>query len=320
MRITTRRVNNWRYRQMMPYRSPISWVSIPPCSRCCLPGDSADLAIVQGLGYPDPNRSHFRSIEIWQTASEADQFLTSGWLTAALPEVDHALQSVVISGSPGALQGESNQFGLTSSDVLLNDVHVPDGQPPTQAIAHVLAQRQTYNEAVALLSDAFDDAPELTTEFANDPFSRGCQLSAELFAAGIQPTIIHLSLGSFDTHSNQRNAHDNLLSQWASGLAALREELILQGVWQNVCIASYAEFGPPCGAKCQSGHRPRHGRQPLGDGRQREWRHSRSNAVARQPRRQWRYAVSAKTSGATTVPCPIGWVGRPANSSLILPG
>jgi uncharacterized protein (DUF1501 family) len=205
--------------------------------------EEGDMAVVQGLGYPEPNRSHFRSIEIWQTASDADEFSQQGWLNQLLPESDFPLQGVIISGSPAALSGETNQFSLTSSDDEQSQVYVPQGLATTTAVQHVLEQRHSYNNAVSLLNGAFEQDISLSNEFAGDDFSQDCKLVAELMAAGIRPHVIHLSLGSFDTHSNQRTPHDNLLGQLGNGLSALRAELQALGLWQQVSIASYSEFG-----------------------------------------------------------------------------
>jgi uncharacterized protein (DUF1501 family) len=205
--------------------------------------EEGDMAIVQGLGYPEPNRSHFRSIEIWQTASDADEFSERGWLNQLLPESDFSLQGVMISGSPAALSGETNQFSLTSTDDDQSQVYIPQGQATSAAVQHILDQRHSYNNAVSLLNGAFEQDISLSNEFADDDFSQDCKLVAELMAAGIRPHVIHLSLGSFDTHSNQRTPHDNLLSQLGNGLSALRAELQALGLWQQVSIASYSEFG-----------------------------------------------------------------------------
>jgi uncharacterized protein (DUF1501 family) len=203
----------------------------------------ADMAVVQGLGYPEPNRSHFRSLEIWQTASDADEFSHLGWLNQLLPESNHPLQGVMISGSPAALAGEINQFSLSSSDEDQAPVHIPQGSASNAAVQHVMDQRQSYNNAIELLNTAFAQDISLSTEFAADAFSQGCKLVAELLAAGVRPHVLHLSLGSFDTHSNQRRSHDDLLKQLADGLASLRLELQALGLWQQVSIASYSEFG-----------------------------------------------------------------------------
>lgn len=203
---------------------------------------SADLAIVQGLGYANPNRSHFRGIDIWQTASDADTVLQKGWLTGVMPELNSTLQGVVLGGNPGALRGEPNQFSIKSLDKL-KAVYLPSGTAATDSISHIMSQRAAYNSAVDEINKADVDEVELSTKFQTDEFSSQCKLVAQLLGAGLRPHVLHLSLGSFDTHSNQRNAHDLLLSQLANGLASLRAELKNQGVWPKVTIATYAEFG-----------------------------------------------------------------------------
>ena len=204
--------------------------------------ESADLAVGQGLGYANPNRSHFRGIDIWQTASDAETVLQTGWLTGVMPEHDSTLQGVILGGSPGALRGESNQFSIKSLD-RLKAVYSPSGTAATDSVSHIMSQRAAYNSAVDEISQANVSDVKLSTEFKSDEFSNQCAVVAQLLAAGIRPHVLHLSLGSFDTHSNQRNAHDLLLSQLANGLASLRAELINQGLWSKVTVATYAEFG-----------------------------------------------------------------------------
>lgn len=216
--------------------------------------EAGDMAIIDGLGYPQPNRSHFRSIEIWQTASDYDEFLQTGWISQLLPDNDFPLQALILGGSPGAFSGESAQLTANPGTLgSLEAAYIPAGTAPTQATSFVMQQRQQYNDAIALLSDVDASSNNLTTEFANDSFSQQCEAAAKLLTADIKPCVIHLSLGSFDTHSNQRNAHDNLLGQMAAGLSALRSELIAQGLWQQVTVASYAEFGRRLAANASNG-------------------------------------------------------------------
>ena len=204
---------------------------------------SADMAVVQGLGYPNPNRSHFRGIDIWHTASDAETVLTQGWLTPLLPDSESPLQGVILDGSPGAFRGEPNQFGVGGEIDTLAEVYAPNGEPSNSTIDYVMKQQYAYNAAVQELQTAFEQPISLSTNFANDPFSTQCETLAQMLTAGVRPHVVHLSLGSFDTHSNQRGAHDTLLNQLADGLAALRQELINQGLWQQVTVATYSEFG-----------------------------------------------------------------------------
>lgn len=221
-----------------------SSVGLNPVMAQLLPAwENADIALVQGLGYPNPNRSHFRGIDIWQTASDAETILTQGWLTGLLPNSDSPLQGVILDGSPGALRGEPNQFAVSGDVTSLSSVYAPEGLSANAEVQHIINQRQAYNAAVSELQATFATEVNLVTDFASDPFSQQCKTLATLLVAGAAPEVVHLSLGSFDTHSNQRGAHDNLLAQLANGLAALRAELIHHNKWQDVIAATYCEFG-----------------------------------------------------------------------------
>lgn len=220
-------------------------LGLNPAMADLLPGwEAGEMAVVEGLGYPQPNRSHFRSIDIWQTASDHDEFLQNGWVSQVLPDNDFPLNALVLGGSPGAFKGEQGQLSATPGSLSdLQEAYLPTGTTSTSTVEFVMQQRQKYNQAIALLGDVDFSSVQLTTEFANDSFSQQCEAVARLLSADVKPCVIHLSLGSFDTHSNQRNAQDNLLSQLAAGLSALRTELIAQGLWSQVTVGTYAEFG-----------------------------------------------------------------------------
>lgn len=205
--------------------------------------DSGDVAIVQGLGYAEPNRSHFRSIDIWHTASDANEFLVEGWLSQALSKVQQPLQAVSFAGGQ-PFAGEADQFSVGRGGFSrLKQVYAPEGEAKTEAVSYVMSQRESFNTGLATLTDALSSAPALSAEFATDIFSQQCKTLAQLTRAGVRPHVVHLSLGSFDTHNNQRNQHDRLLTQLSQGLASLREEWQHQGIWSHCTIATYAEFG-----------------------------------------------------------------------------
>lgn len=217
--------------------------------------EQGEMALVQGLGYPVPNRSHFRSIEIWQTASDSDEFLYNGWLTELLGQEQEELEAIILGGANGPVRGEDDQFLLGSSRIInrQSEVLVPVGSSDNPAVNFIVEQRQQYNGALASIQAALNEAPNFTTTFPGSSFGQQCQQTAQLLAGGLEPCILHLGLGSFDTHSNQRNNHDTLLQDLADGLAALRTELTAQGLWSDMVIATYSEFGRRVAENASSG-------------------------------------------------------------------
>ncbi|HID50309.1 MAG TPA: DUF1501 domain-containing protein, partial [Chromatiales bacterium] len=210
---------------------------------------AGDLAIVQGVGYPDPNRSHFRSIEIWETGADAREFLAEGWLAPVFREhplpAGGALDGVVLDANPGPLLGTRN-VPLRQPARFLRQAR--RSRPATArvhnpALDHILAVQQETRQAAEVLAEWLAKGSNPPGGFPNTAIGRQCQTAAWLIEARLPLAVIKLSHGSFDTHSNQRRQHDRLLGQLAGALAALRERLRQAGRWDEVLIMSYSEFG-----------------------------------------------------------------------------
>ncbi|HLX81051.1 MAG TPA: DUF1501 domain-containing protein [Burkholderiales bacterium] len=207
-----------------------------------------ELAVVQGVGYANPNLSHFRSIEIWDTASASEQYLAEGWLArcfaAAPPPVAFAADGVVVgSNDMGPLAG-------TGARVLaLNDpaqfqrqarLANPSGAAPRNAaLAHILK----IESDIAAAASHLETDVEFRTEFPKGPFGNAVRTAAQLAANGAGVAAIRLSLGGFDTHQNQAGTQARLLGEFAEGMAALKGALVEKGRWDSTLIFTYAEFG-----------------------------------------------------------------------------
>ena len=121
---------------------------------------SRELAVLQGVGYPEPNLSHFRSIEIWDTASGSEQYLQDGWLTrtfSVAPIPRNFIADGVIIGSPdlGPLAGGGTRaIALTNTEQFLRQARLatPEGQSHNKALAHILKVEADIMQAAANLS------------------------------------------------------------------------------------------------------------------------------------------------------------------------
>jgi len=221
-------------------------VALHPSLAAFLPAwENGEMALVHGLGYPDPNRSHFRGIEIWQTASDANEYLQSGWLSEVLSSSDEPLEAITISGSPMSTHGASNQFNLAGQTGLdkFKQVYIPTESTDNELLNFIMNSRHQFNDSLTTLSALLAEEVTFDVEFPQTEFGQQCYLLAKLMAQGFVPKVWHLALGSFDTHSNQVNAHSNLLAEMSNGIAALREALIEIECWQKTTVASYCEFG-----------------------------------------------------------------------------
>ncbi len=209
--------------------------------------ESKRLAVVQGVGYPDPNLSHFRSIEIWDTASKSDEYLEAGWLTRVFahspsPSGFAADGVVVGSGGMGPLAGRgARAIALANPERFLRNARFArgEGESRNAALAHILrVERDVMVSAQRLHAQR-----TFATAFPAGPFGNGVATTAQLAANEAGIAVIRLTLDGFDTHAYQLARQQNLLRQLGDGLAALREALIEIGRWDSTVVATYAEFG-----------------------------------------------------------------------------
>ena len=209
--------------------------------------DAKELAIVQGVGYPQPNLSHFRSIEIWDTASKSDEYLEAGWLARAFARspspASFAADGVVVgAGSMGPMAGGPARFiALANPAQFLRNARLArgEGETPNPALAHILRVERDVRAS----ADRITAGRQFDTAFPAGAFGNSVNTAAQLAANESGVAVVRLSLGSFDTHANQQGTHANLLRQLAEGLEALRGALVEAGRWDTTVIATYAEFG-----------------------------------------------------------------------------
>ncbi|WP_211251651.1 DUF1501 domain-containing protein [Andreprevotia chitinilytica] len=203
------------------------------------------LAIVQGVGYPEPNLSHFRSIEIWDTASASDEYLHEGWLTRVFrqqPLPSNTLADGLIVGSPelGPLAGGARAVVLSGNNLNGGGMQMAQQAARTPALAHILKVQQDLNVAATGLAGP---APQLNTTFPEHGFGKTVKTAVEALAKNGHIGVLRLTLAGFDTHVNQQATQQRLLKELAEGLAALQTGLTELNRWNDTVITSYAEFG-----------------------------------------------------------------------------
>jgi len=206
-----------------------------------------ELAIVQSVGYPGANLSHFRSIEIWDTASRSNEYLSQGWLArafaAAPPPSRFAADAVVVgSAEMGPFTGSHVRvIALTATEQFLRQARLaaPLGSAHNEALGHILKVEQDIAQAASNL----DGGHSFKTPFPRSRFGNAVRTAAQVAASRAGVAAVKVSLGGFDTHSNQPGRHARLLKELAEGLAALRAALHEIGRWNNALVMTYAEFG-----------------------------------------------------------------------------
>jgi uncharacterized protein (DUF1501 family) len=225
--------------------------------------DAGDMAVALGLGYENPDRSHFRAAEIWETAapSNAPQSAPDadmGWGSRLLPlRADRPVLDAVILGPDAGLTYQSpDVVSLTLSRPaqlarLLSSSASPEEHAPKPtghaALDHILDIQHDRERALSVVYEAAARAPAVPKKpaeaFPVGPVGATFGAAAKLIGARLSTSVLHITLKGFDTHARQRATHDRLLGELAQGLSALRAHLIASGQWSNTVVMTYSEFG-----------------------------------------------------------------------------
>jgi len=207
-----------------------------------------EVAIVQGVGYPQPNLSHFRSIEIWDTASDSDEYREQGWLTqlftAVSPPRSFAADGVLLGSQElGPLAGgRTRAIALNNPEAFARqgrNMPAPAAHVPNPALAHLLKVEDDIRQAAEDLKSDYD----FHTEFPQTAFGNNLKTAAQVVAASTGVAAIRVTLNGFDTHSNQLATQTRLLAEFAGGMAAFKSALQEIRKWDSTLIMTYAEFG-----------------------------------------------------------------------------
>jgi uncharacterized protein (DUF1501 family) len=222
------------------------------------------LAIVQGVGYPNPNRSHFRSMAIWQSARfDEDEHDTCGWLGRALDAAPSpaarpagpagpAAMSVGTGDPPLAIRGRRAVHATIErfEDVQLQGLvgaDAPDAAARITTGADDLAafvRRRTLDAyATADRLAAVSGREESGQRYPATGLGRRLQLVARLVKAELGPRVFYTIQPGYDTHAAQLNEHSRLLAEFSGALQAFLDDLTAARLADRVTVFAFSEFG-----------------------------------------------------------------------------
>ncbi len=213
--------------------------------------NEGQLGIVQGLGYPNPNRSHFRSIEIWETASESDEVLEQGWLAPHLNGI--AGRKMVSADALAVSQDAGPMAGATSNTIIMNNfdrfmrqarkMRALEHRTQNAALRHILSVHNRMQQAALGFSGIIDNLEQSTHVFPQSKLGVQLRTVAQLISSDIGISIYKLGLGSFDTHANQRQKHAQLLTELSDAIYSFKRAMQAEGLWNRILLMTYSEFG-----------------------------------------------------------------------------
>jgi len=232
--------------------------------------DEGKMNIIQGVGYPNQNRSHFRSTDIWHTGSDADVFLNTGWMGRYLdnlnpgypenfPNDDCPDPFALTIGSTVSetCQGIGGNFSLALvnpdnlnqlSSPINNDLEGGCYSDKLDFLAKTIEQTNAYG---GVIKEANDLGTNISTLYNDtDNLSQKLKLVARLIKGGLRTKIYVVSLGGFDTHADQvvenettTGEHAELLRELSEAIYAFQDDLKALEIEDRVAGMTYSEFG-----------------------------------------------------------------------------
>ena len=226
--------------------------------------DEGSLAIVQGVGYPQQDRSHFRSMDIWQSASLDAAAPDRGWVGRALdlaatqsgpeaPALAIGLQRLPLALTAANVNvptiADIESFRLNAGDDdggdarrdLMQRLAEPNGEHGGELLFLQRAAASAYRTAERLGEVTREYRP--AAEYPGTQLAQQLKLIAQMIRGELGARIFFVSLGGFDTHAQQPGAHQALLGELAAAVRAFYSDLKGHGLHEQVVLASYSEFG-----------------------------------------------------------------------------
>lgn len=226
------------------------------------------MSFVRNVGYPNPNKSHFRSTDIWNSGSSSDEFITSGWLGRYLsynhpsypegyPSSDNPdpLALSVGKTSSNTCQGPAINMGVAIRNLNnFTDIKESNSQAPNTPYGHELEYIRTAskltNNYFERLEEASNQGGNSATEYPAYKLAEQLEIVGKLIAGGLKSKIYVVRIGGFDTHDNQVEAgnaqvgrHASLMEELSESLFAFQQDIIQRGLEERVLTMTYSEFG-----------------------------------------------------------------------------
>ncbi|MEX2121542.1 MAG: DUF1501 domain-containing protein [Pirellulales bacterium] len=234
----------------------------PQMQGCHKLQEEGRLAILQGIGYPNPDRSHFRSMDIWHTARPEVEDRRDGWLGRS---IDHAARragqdvpALHLGPNQLPLALVSRQTPVPSVDSLETfRLRTADGALPREALSKLAeaprggastlldflckSTLSAYASSEQVQQALEDDSSPV--EYPGFTLARKLRQVAQLLDAGLSTRLYYVSLDGFDTHANQAEAHAALLNEFSSSLKVFMDDIAQRGHLDRVAVLAFSEFG-----------------------------------------------------------------------------
>lgn len=216
--------------------------------------DDGSLGIMNNVGYPNPDRSHFRSMDIWQSASDSNQYLTSGWLGRYLDaqcsgcekpvqalEIDDVL-SLAMKGNnlKGIALTDPKKLYQTSNEKFFKEINAAHDHEEAAADYLYKTLSETLSSADYIYQQSRKHTP---LNYPGTGLGKNLKTVASLILSDISTKVYYVSIGSFDTHVNQQNQQQRLFTEINDAMSAFVKDLKENHRFEDVMLMTFSEFG-----------------------------------------------------------------------------
>ncbi len=218
--------------------------------------DSGELSVMNNVGYPNPDKSHFRSMDIWQSASRSDEYLDTGWIGRFLDEecyrCQHPTQALEVDDMLSlALKGENNKaFAFkdpkklyqTSQEKYFKSIYDHHHSHDDETVSYLY---QTLGSTINNADYIFDKSKSVKTaeDYPNTKLGKDFKTVASLIKSDINTQVYYLSVGSFDTHVNQNERQQKLFEEINGAVESFVADMKKNGLFDDILLMTFSEFG-----------------------------------------------------------------------------
>ncbi|MEL6133729.1 MAG: DUF1501 domain-containing protein [Bacteroidota bacterium] len=217
--------------------------------------DQGYMSILNSVGYPNPDRSHFRSMDIWQTGSSANDHWDTGWLGRYL---DHACKG----NDPHKIMEIDGTLSLAMKGENMKGIAIQDPKKLRQAMkdpwfTHLLEGQKgavqsdldylykTMTETYSSVDYIYEKSRVFQSKMAypQSPLAKKLKMVAELICSGIETSVFYVSFTGFDTHVRQAHTHTRLLTQYSEAVSTFLQDLESHDQLDHTLVMTFSEFG-----------------------------------------------------------------------------
>jgi len=213
--------------------------------------ERGDLAVIQGLGYPGANRSHFKSIALWETGGDGSGSGETGWLTEDIEGLgsayDFDAHGISLDGGMGVFTSKNGVWlSMTSAEQfkrLSQTAMTAKSTSQNPALEMLLTRAAALNSSMERITNKLNTSRGRNFNMRAGDLGRQLSLASTLIAAGIDTPVLKVKIDGFDTHEDQPWRHQRLLEDLGRAMSGFAQQMRKIGQWDSTLVLTYSEFG-----------------------------------------------------------------------------